>query len=466
MGRLVLAISAALLALVVIAPGAAAADGAHLVAGEATIETAVRTGSVGTSSHAWFTNEGDVAATIVSVELWGPDAADFHVAPETMGRRIDPGETTFGFPFEFSSATPGHKTAMGLVTYDTDPLDESSVTDTVEVVFTAFATRSPTGLVAVGGVQDVGEVVRDAWTPYTMTLRNRAEFPTTISRFAGSVRVRDDSECAVGVTVDPDASCLLRLEVSSDRLTEASWQLTVEQAGPFDDLYIRFEGRTVAGPRDAEPPTVSPLAWPRPIAVALRRSATITVRQAVSAEDRSPVRFTVDLRDLTRQTRRRLVTRKDIDYVDVALAPTRAWRFSVTASDSAGNVSEDPTEGARFRLSLQDLPRQSGWSSRTASGFAKGDVVRTTRAGRTIAMTVTGRSASLLVRRGPTNGIVDILVDGRLRRSVSLYAKRTGTSPYVAAPVVLGGGSHEVRIITRQAGGRHVFELDALVVLR
>jgi hypothetical protein len=270
----------------------------------------------------------------------------------------------------------------------------------------------------------------------------------------------------VGVTIDPDASCLLRLEITSDRLSEQSWYLTVEQAGSFDELYIQFEGQTVAGPRDAEPPTVLPLAWPRPVAVSLGRSPTITVRQAQGADDRSPVRFTVDLRDLTRQTKRRLATRKDIDHVDAALAPTHAWRFSVTATDAAGNVPKDPTQGAPVRLSVQDLPRQAGWSSRSRSGFAQGGVVRTTHAGRAIVVRVTGRSATLLARRGPTSGIVDILVDGRLRRSVSLYAKRTGSSPYVAAPVVLGGGTHEVTIVTREAGGRHVFELDALVVLR
>ncbi len=449
-------------------PAASAADGAHLINdGQATIEGVVRTGTDGSSSHARFTNDGTATATIVAVEVTGPDAADFSVDQGSLGKRIDPGETGSGFSFSFSFQTGGQKHATGTVTYDLDPADESDAFGTVTVEFSAFATRSPTGLVAVGGTQEVGAVPQDDWMPYTFSLRNRAEVPTTIVAFddLATIRVRDDSGCAIGVTVEPDDTCILRVEISGDSDSQTGWNFHVRQAPPFRDLLVRFEGTVEPIHRDDRDPVVDPLAWPRPVGVAFGSRPRITVRQAVSARDRLPLRFTVDLQDLTAQTTRRLATRKSVDHVDVALAMGRPWRFAVTATDSSDNVSDEEL-GVAVRLSVVDLPVQPGWSSRDAAGFAKGGIVKTGVAGREIVMSVTGLTATLLARRAPTGGIVDIYVDGRLRRSVSLYASHTATAPTVFMPVVLGGGTHEVRMVTRESNGRHVFQLDALVVVR
>lgn len=134
--------------------------------------------------------------------------------------------------------------------------------------------------------------------------------------------------------------------------------------------------------------------------------------------------------------------------------------LSVTPTDAFGNV------GVTGRSAPLDVPvddraarTSKGWSRARMAHTLSGTVTTTSRLGATAAITLRGSIVGILATTSPKGGKVQLFVDGKVRRTISL--RSTTTRYRQSFTVTTADASHN--IVVRSLGGGVVI-LDGLVI--
>jgi beta-N-acetylhexosaminidase len=145
------------------------------------------------------------------------------------------------------------------------------------------------------------------------------------------------------------------------------------------------------------------------------------------------------------------------------------YRFAATATDGAGNVS-DQAFGPSFRVRrIQErdsaIRYRGGWQL-TADQLASGDgLASSTRAGATATFTFTGSSVSWVAVRGPARGSAAVYVDGTFAGKVSLHSTARHDRSVVFARSWSASGAHRIRVVNLGTSGHPRVDVDAFVAL-
>lgn len=132
----------------------------------------------------------------------------------------------------------------------------------------------------------------------------------------------------------------------------------------------------------------------------------------------------------------------------------------MTPTDAFGNV------GVTGRSAPLDVPvddraarTSKGWSRARMAHTLSGTVTTTSRLGATAAITLRGSIVGILATTSPKGGKVQLFVDGKVRRTISL--RSTTTRYRQSFTVTTADASHN--IVVRSLGGGVVI-LDGLVI--
>jgi hypothetical protein len=132
--------------------------------------------------------------------------------------------------------------------------------------------------------------------------------------------------------------------------------------------------------------------------------------------------------------------------------------------DKAGNVSPWTSSRCTARpLDDRAVTASAGWSRVTGSGYYAGTVTKTTQAGRTLTRTgaITSRVA-LVATTCATCGRVQVLVNGGLYRTVSLYSATTKRQVLIVLPPF----SVRAATVTLKTLDNRLVEIDGLGLSR
>ncbi|MCX6020600.1 MAG: chitobiase/beta-hexosaminidase C-terminal domain-containing protein [Chloroflexi bacterium] len=162
------------------------------------------------------------------------------------------------------------------------------------------------------------------------------------------------------------------------------------------------------------------------------------------------------------------VTRTDVTQT---LASGRSYLYTVTARDSAGNISI-PAPGTLFNLfAAQESTRgfgfQGGWTRIASPTFSSGFAMSATKAGIVATLTVAGSKFGWVSARGPTLGIATVSVDGGAPITVDLYSATSLPNSIVYVTPAMTAGTHVIRVSptgtrnVRSTGNR--VDVDAIV---
>jgi hypothetical protein len=145
--------------------------------------------------------------------------------------------------------------------------------------------------------------------------------------------------------------------------------------------------------------------------------------------------------------------------------PAGAFRWTVAATDCAGNASNVTGTATAVVYQENRLKYSAGWSA-AKSGAAHGGTFRSTAsAGASASAAVKARSVALVASRSVTQGAVRVYLDGKLVTTVDLYAAKAAPRQVVwtyAWPTV---GNHTVKIVNVGTKGRPRANVDALLGL-
>ncbi len=116
----------------------------------------------------------------------------------------------------------------------------------------------------------------------------------------------------------------------------------------------------------------------------------------------------------------------------------KSTKFSVT-----GNVASTRYSDTNSKLAWTGL-----WKTSKNSGYYGGSQKWSSTAGSLVKATFTGSSVSWVASRGPSNGKAAVYVDGKLAKTVDLYATKTSRKVKVFTASGLGAGTHTIEVKT------------------
>jgi hypothetical protein len=142
-------------------------------------------------------------------------------------------------------------------------------------------------------------------------------------------------------------------------------------------------------------------------------------------------------------------------YVSRVMAGYRAR----LASPAAGSKRILDNRSAAIRWS-------GGWREARHRAYAGGSVHYATRAGSSAVVQFTGRSVRIVGPTGPTRGKVQVLIDGRLVRTVDLRASRFHPRVTIYSASWSQAGSHRLQLRVLGTAGRPFVAVDRIVIGR
>jgi hypothetical protein len=152
----------------------------------------------------------------------------------------------------------------------------------------------------------------------------------------------------------------------------------------------------------------------------------------------------------------------------VNLAPASTYKFEVTATDNAGNMSAAKAGNAYTLTLLQEnasaITYSSGWTRQAVSGANGGDVDYATVAGKTATLSFSGKSVAWMTTEGSNRGSASVSINGGTAKTVSTNA--SSTKPAEIVDVVKGkSGTNKLVIKVLGTSGKPRVDVDAFVVL-
>jgi hypothetical protein len=154
-------------------------------------------------------------------------------------------------------------------------------------------------------------------------------------------------------------------------------------------------------------------------------------------------------------------------WLDQLVTPGHAYRYRVTAIDTAGNQSS-PLNGPSITISRYNennarISYSGTWSTVTASFYLNGAARKSTRLGSKASITFTGRSLAWISRRGPDRGKAEVYVNGTRVATIDLRATTYQNQRVVWTGSWSSSVSRKVTIRVLGTKGRPRVDLDAFV---
>jgi hypothetical protein len=143
------------------------------------------------------------------------------------------------------------------------------------------------------------------------------------------------------------------------------------------------------------------------------------------------------------------------------------YRFRVRAIDKAGNIGAfayGPTfKFVRYQETSASYPL--GWHTANSSVYSGGSDKWTASAGRSAAITTSGRTFAWVGTRGPNRGTADVFIDGVLRAHVNLFNVASSYQRVLFSMTFASSTVHTLRIVYTGPTTRRI-DVDAIIVLR
>ncbi len=430
--------------------------------------------------HPRWRNVGDATAMIQSWTITGPDAHLYRLESDPPVHGLPVGDTE-RVRMRFTPHAARRSQASLEIGYDIDVADGVETSDVLVVPIDGLATDAPTGLVQVPDLPLFGPVVQDEWVEGSFLLRNDSS-----DTLAYEIDLTSNDIQTVGIPCDkrgplaPGGTCTVRLKVRHKREGRTHDYFYVRTPKPYRDLHVRFATDVVPNP--AYPDTKRPRSLVfdpfRVVKVSFSPKTTLTLRMSYSAVDermmggygvKAKVGGGVERIVLDQQPPFPDPPRP-IDHIDMPIKVGQLVEASFRAWDAAGNKTGWVRSDWDSVFSLVDTTRttaqvSSGWRvvPRPRKSY-RGSVLRTTKAGASITQRLRGREFSLIGRRSPASGKLQVWVDGRLIRTVNLRSA-TATGPRVLTTFHTDvNKSHTVKLVVVKSGPRSEVTVDAWAV--
>jgi hypothetical protein len=149
--------------------------------------------------------------------------------------------------------------------------------------------------------------------------------------------------------------------------------------------------------------------------------------------------------------------------------PGHSYQFKVRARDKAGNVSAwvgaSTWTSSLVQQSSSSVKWTGAWTTDSDAAFSGGSARAATAPGATASLTFSGRSVAWVTTREPTNGTVQVWVDGALAATVDTFAEST-TERFVAfTRSWTSYGSHTIKLVVVGTADRPQVVVDAFEVI-
>jgi hypothetical protein len=154
--------------------------------------------------------------------------------------------------------------------------------------------------------------------------------------------------------------------------------------------------------------------------------------------------------------------------MNLNLAPGHSYRFKVTATDNAGNISASKV-GKAYTLTLvqetsTSIAYSTGWTRQALSGASGGDVKYAGVAGRTATLSFSGVEVAWVSTKGSTYGSAKVKLDSGSVKTINNNASSTKAAQIV--DVVSGSSAaHKLVITVVGTAGHPRIDVDAFVIL-
>jgi hypothetical protein len=117
-----------------------------------------------------------------------------------------------------------------------------------------------------------------------------------------------------------------------------------------------------------------------------------------------------------------------------------------------------------FQETRPEIAYKGAWAAAQHRAYSRSQVYWSASPGSTATLTFTGSSVTLVGPRGPTRGVVRVLVDGVEARVIDLWAPRFVARNRLFAVPFGASGQHTITLEVLQGPGRYVVALDAFTV--
>jgi pro-kumamolisin-like protein len=150
------------------------------------------------------------------------------------------------------------------------------------------------------------------------------------------------------------------------------------------------------------------------------------------------------------------------------LSPGNSFRFKVTATDKAGNVS-GATIGKVYKLSLDQennkaISYSSGWTRQSLSGSNGGSVEYASKAGSTATLSFSGFEVAWMTTEATNRGSASVKLGSAGAATISTHAVSTKLA-HICDTVLGTVGSHKLVIKVSGTSGHPRVDIDAFIIL-
>ena len=146
-----------------------------------------------------------------------------------------------------------------------------------------------------------------------------------------------------------------------------------------------------------------------------------------------------------------------------------SYKFRVRTRDKAGNVGAWTTayswKAALRQNSYASIVYAGSWSTSSNPLNSGGSVKSSSSPGASATLTFSGRAVGLVTTLRPTNGAVQVWVDGVLKATIDTYADTEAYRQVVFNYGWSSYGSHTIKLVVVGTAGHPTFELDAFEVI-
>jgi hypothetical protein len=155
--------------------------------------------------------------------------------------------------------------------------------------------------------------------------------------------------------------------------------------------------------------------------------------------------------------------------VNLLLPPGRTYRYTVQATDRAGNLSTVRAAAASRPRAVSEGSTSVTWSGRWAplvhSAWLHGRARTSSTAAAAARFTFSGREVALVAGVGPTRGLARIYVDGTFVTSVDLRRATASGRIVVFRYRFTVVGTHRIEVRVVGTAGRPRVDVDGFVVV-
>jgi hypothetical protein len=148
----------------------------------------------------------------------------------------------------------------------------------------------------------------------------------------------------------------------------------------------------------------------------------------------------------------------------------KSYRYRLKVTDSAGNVSPWSTSPTfivgRSQETSVGIAYSGAWGLASSAIYSGGKARWASVAGASATFSFNGESVAWVSTRGPTRGSAQVLIDGVLVRTVSLFSSRRTARQVVFSTAWPAMGLHTIQIVVLGTPGHPRVDVDTFVLAR